>query len=197
MPRYDLVAMARRPTPASAAASSYATSYRRLSWRPNLSRETCARVIAAWADALPRINTAYERTLSELTTDSPADVRAEIDGVAEAINRLVMILAPEVRCWALSVERWHRGKRRGTLLSATGVDLEAMLGPEDVRATLETSIESNVALIKDVNQQAHQQCRGARLASTHGSRQAASPTGSPGAEWQGIYRCDRPAGFTG
>lgn len=112
MPRYDLVAMARRPTPASAAASSYATSCRRLSWRPNLSRATCARVIAAWADALPRINTAYERTLSELTTDSPADVRAEIDGVAEAINRLVMILAPEVRCWALSVERWHRGKRR-------------------------------------------------------------------------------------
>ncbi|OAH37007.1 hypothetical protein AX777_18325 [Sphingobium yanoikuyae] len=122
----------------------------------NLYRSTYARVIAAWSDALPRINAAYAQSLSELTQDSPADVRAEIDGAAEAINRLILILTPQVRDWALQVERWYRGKWRGAVLSATGVDLQTMLGPEDVRASLETTIEWNTALIKDVSAQTQQ-----------------------------------------
>ena len=122
----------------------------------NLYRATYARVIAAWFDALPRIEATYARSLSELTQDSPADVRAEIDGAAEAINRLILILTPEVRDWALRTEQWFRGKWRGAVLSATGVDLQTMIGAGDVRAPLETTIEWNVALIKDVNAQAQQ-----------------------------------------
>jgi uncharacterized protein with gpF-like domain len=122
----------------------------------NLYRATYARVIAAWSDALPRIEATYARGLSELTQDSPADVRAEIDGAAEAINRLVLLLTPQVREWALSVESWYRGKWRGAVLSATGVDLQAILGVGDMQAPLETHIEWNTALIRDVSDQARQ-----------------------------------------
>lgn len=119
----------------------------------NLYRSCYLPIITAWSDALPRIEAAYARTLAEMVQDSPADVRAEIDGAAGAIQRLLLILTPQVRDWALSVERWQRGKWRNAVLSATGVDLQAVIGPEDVRATLETVIASNVALINDVSAQ--------------------------------------------
>lgn len=79
-------------------------------------------VVDAWAAALPRIEAAYDRTISEIVTDSAADVRAEIDGAAEQVNRLLLLLTPDLRDWALRVERWHRGKWRGAVLSATAVD---------------------------------------------------------------------------
>lgn len=120
----------------------------------NLFRAAYLPAITAWLDALPRINAAYERSIPELTQDSPADVRAEIDGAAEAINRLILILTPEVRQWALSVEKFVRDRWRGAILSATGVDLSVVIGPQDARETLETVLERNVALIKDVSAQA-------------------------------------------
>lgn len=122
----------------------------------NLYRAVYWPVIQAWTAALPRIEAEYARTLSTMTQDSPADVRAEIDGAAEAINRLILILTPEVRDWALRTEQWFRGKWRGAVLSATGVDLQTMIGAGDVRATLETTIEWNASLIKDVSDQARQ-----------------------------------------
>jgi uncharacterized protein with gpF-like domain len=113
-------------------------------------------VITAWTDALPRIEAAYTRTLSEITQDSPADVRAEIDGAAAAIDRLVLLLSPGLRDWALRVEQWQRGKWRGAVLSATGVDLQTMIGAGDMRAPIETAIEWNTSLIRDVSDQARQ-----------------------------------------
>ena len=156
MPRFSLAQLARRQRNIRRSSIVLRDIAPPATMATNLFRACYLPVITAWSDALPRINADYERALAELTTDSPADVRAEIDGAAEAINRLVLILTPEVRDWALSIERWHRGKWRGAVLSATGVDLQTMLGPEDVRASLETSIEWNVALIRDVNQQAQQ-----------------------------------------
>jgi uncharacterized protein with gpF-like domain len=113
-------------------------------------------VTDTWLTALPRIEDAYARTLSEMTTDSPADVRAEIDGAAEAVNRLLLILTPELRDWALRVESRVRGAWRGAVLSATGVDLQTVIGPEDARATLETFIQWNADLVKDVSAQIKQ-----------------------------------------
>ena len=156
MPRFSLAQLARRQRNIRRSSIVLRDIAPPATMATNLFRACYLPVITAWSDALPRINATYERSLSELTTDSPADVRAEIDGAAEAINRLVLILTPEVRDWALSIERWHRGKWRGAILSATGVDLSTMLGAEDVRATLEISIDWNVALIRDVNQQAQQ-----------------------------------------
>lgn len=41
-------------------------------------------------------------------------------------------------------------------MSASGVDLSTMLGPDDMRETLEATVERNVSLVKDVGAQARQ-----------------------------------------
>lgn len=157
MPRFDLASIVRRAKPnARRKAIVLRDVAPPATMATNLYRSTYARVIAAWSDALPRINAAYAQSLSELTQDSPADVRAEIDGAAEAINRLILLLTPQVRDWAIGLERWHRQKWIGAVLSATSVDLTAIVGPEDARQTLEQVIEWNTSLIRDVTEQARQ-----------------------------------------
>lgn len=152
--RYDLPALARRAKnprrksitlrdivpPAIFASNLYARCY-----RP---------VVTLWTNALPRIMQRYEQTLSAMTTDAPADVQAAIDGTADDLLRLLIELIPELRDWIVRTEAWQRDKWRAAVLSATGVDLLTVLGPEDVRETLETVIARNTALIKDVSAQA-------------------------------------------
>lgn len=111
-------------------------------------------VVQVWERAVARILTTYERTLAAMTTDSPADVQADLDGIAAEIDRLVLELTPRLRDWVLRTERWHRGKWRGAVLAASGVDLQTMLGPEEVRETLETLLNRNVALMRDISDQA-------------------------------------------
>ncbi len=156
MPRFDLATLARRQRNIRRSRIVLRDILPPSTLATDLYRSTYARVIEAWYAGLPRIIAAYERSYSELTTDSPADVQGEINSVADAINRLLLLLTPEIRDWAFSVERWYRGKWRGAVLSATGVDLQTMLGPEDVRASLETTIEWNTSLIRDVPDQVRQ-----------------------------------------
>lgn len=111
-------------------------------------------IVTLWTNALPRIMAQYERTLSSMTTDAPVDVQAAIDGTADDFLRLLIELIPELRDWIVRTEAWQRDKWRAAVLSATGVDLLTVLGPEDVRETLETVIARNTALIRDVSSQA-------------------------------------------
>lgn len=157
MPRFDLASMTRRAKPNLrrpsivlpdiAPPSTLATNLHRAAYRP---------VIDVWTATIPAIVSQYERTLAQMVTDSPADVKAEIDGAAEQISRILLLLTPEVRRWALNVEQWHRGKWRGAVLSATGVDLQTMIGAEDVRGSLDTAIAWNTGLIRDVSDQTRQ-----------------------------------------
>lgn len=154
--RYDLTAMARRARnprrkmivlpdkrpPAMLAMDLYRSSY--------------APVITAWQAAIPAIMVQYERALSELVTDSPADVEQEIAQAEAGLSRLFMLITPRLREWAIKVETWHRGAWRGAVLSATGVDLGTMLGPADMRVTLESAIAWNASLVKDVSKQIEQ-----------------------------------------
>ena len=156
MTRYSLAQLARRQTNTRrraivlrdiAAPTTLATDLFRSSYLP---------IIQAWTAALPRIEAEYERTLSAMTQDSPADVQATIDGAADQISRLLLILTPQLRDWAIKVEGWTRRAWRGAVLSAVSVDLDTLIGPEDVRETLETTIEWNTNLIADVSGQAKQ-----------------------------------------
>ncbi|WP_281823099.1 phage minor head protein [Sphingobium sp. BS19] len=108
-------------------------------------------IIQAWTDATPRIVSSYERTLSAMVTDAPADIQAEINATAGLLERLFLLLTPDIRDWALMTERTMRRKWIGAVLSAASVDLTTLLGTEDVRASLDTHISWNVALVRDVS----------------------------------------------
>jgi SPP1 gp7 family putative phage head morphogenesis protein len=111
-------------------------------------------VIKFWQERLTRIIAAYERAL--LVTDSPRDIANEIDQGADDLERLFILLRPTLERALLQVEKWQRGKWIGAALAASGVDLSTMLGPQDVRNTLDVTIARNVDLVKDVSAQIKQ-----------------------------------------
>jgi len=111
------------------------------------------RVVAAWRERLPVIVAEYERTLSEITTDSAATTTGTIDGVDAEIQRLVLTLTPDLRRWALNVERVLTGKWVRGVLSATDVDLSTVLSPTDMAETVEASLNWNTALIRDISEE--------------------------------------------
>lgn len=120
----------------------------------NLYRAAYLRVVETWQGALPRIMAEYERSLAQMTTDSPADLDGILAQVEAELQRLYIELTPRLRDWLLQVERWQRGKWRGAALSATGVDLETLLNAGDVAETLDAFLARNVALVKDVGAEA-------------------------------------------
>lgn len=153
MPSYDLAQLARqqrKPRRKSAILREVAAP---LGYAQDLYLNCYRPIIDLWAASLPAILSAYERTLAEITTDSPADVQAEMDAAESAFQRLFLMLTPALRTWALRTETVIRGRWRGAVLSATGVDLSTMLGAGEARGTIESYLEWNTALIRDVQDQ--------------------------------------------
>jgi SPP1 gp7 family putative phage head morphogenesis protein len=62
-----------------------------------------------------------------------------------------LTLSPDLRRWALNVERVMTGKWARNVLSATGVDLSTVLSPDDMNETVEAALNWNTALIRDVS----------------------------------------------
>lgn len=138
----------------------------------DLYRACYAPIVAAVTARIDRILAAYARALSTMTHDSPEGMTAELDDMGAELDRLVLILTPRLRDWAVRTERWQRGKWRGAVLSATGVDLQTMIGAEEVRQSLEASIAWNTSLIKDVGDQARQRIASAVFAGLNQRRPA-------------------------
>lgn len=122
----------------------------------DLYRNAYKPMIDVWYDALPAINAAYARSLSEIIQDDAADVNATLDEAQAQVLRLMPFLSTRVRDWAFGVGEYVTNKWRGAILSACKVDVGTLLGPEAIRAPLGTVIEWNVALIKDVSTQTQQ-----------------------------------------
>lgn len=111
-------------------------------------------IIDIWTAAIPRIVAEYERTLGEMTQDAPADVSAVISAVESDVARLLLTIRLRLDRWATRVEGYQRGKWRSAVLSATTVDIDQLIGPNDARMTVAASIERNVGLVKSVSDQA-------------------------------------------
>jgi len=152
--RYDLRSMARRLRNSRRPQITFRDIRPPAVLATDLYRSGYFDVIAIWSAAAERVIAEYERSLSALTTDSPADLQAKLDAAETELQRLFILLTPRLRSWAFGVEGWYRGKWRGAVLAATGVDLGTMIGPEDARETLDAAIEGNVALVRDVSAQA-------------------------------------------
>jgi SPP1 gp7 family putative phage head morphogenesis protein len=110
-----------------------------------------ARVLAVWAQRIPSVIAEYERSLSELQTDSASTTGGEIDSIAAEIQRLVLLLTPDLRNWALRLESVMRGKWVRSVLSATDVDLNTILTAADVEDTVAAAVNWNTSLVRDVS----------------------------------------------
>lgn len=122
----------------------------------DLYRSAYAPVIAAWQQALPGIMAEYERSLAALTTDSAATLETQIETSATQIGAFILGVRARVEGWARVAEAWHRLRWRRTVQAATAIDLATMIGPQDVRETLDNVIARNVSLVRDVSDQTRQ-----------------------------------------
>lgn len=110
-------------------------------------------VVDEWGRGLDQIIATYERTLVELTTDSPADVGVEVGRVEAAAGAVILTVRARLERWAQRIETWQRAKWRASVLSGGGVDIGMLIGPADARMTVEAAIEANVALVRSVSDQ--------------------------------------------
>lgn len=109
------------------------------------------RAVAKWEAGIARLVAAYSAALAKLVTDSADDVGSAIDSIDAEIQRLVLLLTPDLRAWALRVESVHRGKWVANVLSAASVDLNTVLTAADVNETVDAVVNWNAALIADVS----------------------------------------------
>lgn len=155
--RYDLARMAKvhRPRvkeilirdiapPAMFATDLYAACY-----RP---------IVQGWERTIPRIMAEYTRSLpiADAITDSASDLSSLLDMLGDELSRLVLDLVPDLRDWTVRYEKWHANRWRGNVLTATGVDIQTILMATGEPISVGETIAWNVALMKDVNQQAQQ-----------------------------------------
>ena len=151
--KYDLAQMTRRAKNPRRASIKIRDIRTPTMFAGDLYRSSYKPAIDVWAEAIPAIVSEYSRTLGQ-TTDSPADIDAKMQEAERRFNLLSLTITPNIQRWALRVESWWRGKWRAGILSATNVDIGTLIGPSDVRQTLEAAINWNVALVKDISAEA-------------------------------------------
>lgn len=117
-------------------------------------RSGYAQTIEIWSAIIPEVVAEYERTLSETTTDSPTDIESKLAQAEQRFSILSLTLSPAMQRIMLRIEAWTRGRWRAAVLSATNVDIGTMIGPTDVKQTLDAAINWNVSLVKDVSAEA-------------------------------------------
>lgn len=126
--------------------------------------------------ALPGIVAAYDRGLpvnDALITDSTSEAQSQTESLGETLRRLVLAITPALNDWALGVEKWHRGKWREAVLSATGVDPQTILAASGTPTSVQEYIDWNVALIRDVSAQAQQRMNSAIFSAFQARKPAA------------------------
>lgn len=112
-------------------------------------------MVQGWRMGSAAIVESYTKTLEQiLTTDTVNETQAAMDVLGANIQRLLLLLTPDLKDWAIRTESWHRGKWARGVLSATDINLETLLGPTDVQETVEASIARNVSLVRDVSDEA-------------------------------------------
>lgn len=96
-------------------------------------------------------NAEYARSLSALITDSGDDLTNIFERMGQELASLVLLLRPAMRDWTIKLERQSRRRWSAAVLAATNVSLDTLLGPEDVAVPLETALNWNVSLVRDVS----------------------------------------------
>lgn len=117
-------------------------------------------VVRVWANgARNRILPAYRRSLAQqvadgLTRDRAGDVEVEIEAIEGEAVRSVFTFRGLFQAWADAFQRWHMRKIVDMLRYSTNVDLSTQLHAGDVAETIEDVLARNVALVRNVSDQA-------------------------------------------
>lgn len=128
-------------------------------------REELARiyltVVRVWrAGVRERILPAYKTALVEqiaadkLMRDRVGSVETEIEVVEGEAVRSVLSFRGLFRLWATRLQLWHMRRFISTLVYATKVDLTTQMHSGDVTETLDDMLARNVALVRNVSDQA-------------------------------------------
>jgi SPP1 gp7 family putative phage head morphogenesis protein len=117
------------------------------------------RVVRRWWEGsrdqlLPAYRSAIEREAARARQSGVVmddeGLAGVINALSQEVDRLVLELTPDLREWVVVVERWHRSRWAASLVPS-GVDLKTLIGPEDVRTTMETVVQQNVSLVRNVS----------------------------------------------
>lgn len=111
-------------------------------------------VVRVWAEGVKNdILPEYRKSLSEMVTDSPSDLRERIEEVGRRALSVTLAFEGLFSGWATRFSRRHLKKLISSLRYKTNVDLSTQIGPRDVAQTLEDVIQRNVALVRNVSDQ--------------------------------------------
>lgn len=118
-------------------------------------------VVRVWAQgARDRILPAYRASLEQqmysdgLTRDRAGDVEVEIEAVEGEAVRSIFTFRGLFQAWADAFQRWHMRKIVEMLRYSTNVNLETQFHASDVRETIEDVLSRNVALVRNVSDEA-------------------------------------------
>jgi SPP1 gp7 family putative phage head morphogenesis protein len=111
------------------------------------------RIPTFWAAAIDRILAQYDPPAPG-TRDSLFGLGDILEALRQEGDRLVISITPQLREWALRLERWHRARWAANVLTATGVQLDTILGAGDVAEPVEAFLQRNVALVRSVSDEA-------------------------------------------
>ncbi|WP_310533148.1 phage minor head protein [Novosphingobium sp.] len=154
--RYDLKAMVRRKGNTRRKSITFRTITPPAIYASDLFAQAYAPILKLWEQAATDLIAQYERSLREMTTDSPSQVSVILSAVENEAGRLMITLRIRLEAWAARIERWQRGRWAGAVKTATGLDISDLIGPRDMREPIAMVVERNVGLIKSVSDQARQ-----------------------------------------
>ncbi|PRD41367.1 phage head morphogenesis protein [Phyllobacterium phragmitis] len=119
------------------------------------------RVVRIWAvGAKDQIFPAYQRALAKqratdgITRDGVDDLEIEIATIDRDAVRSVLSIRGLFVAWAERLQLWHLRRFVSSLLYSSNVDLSTQLQPGDVQETIEDIVARNMALIRNVSDQA-------------------------------------------
>lgn len=112
-----------------------------------------------WQQNIERILAGYDPpplpTADALTLDTADQVQSAINSVAsEFLTVLVARITPALRRWTITAELRHRSRWSAAVKAGTGVEIDMLLSAQEVSETLEVFMARNVALVRNISDQA-------------------------------------------
>lgn len=112
-------------------------------------------VVRIWADGCrDQLMPEYRRSLSDIQMDDAFDLDAIIETINARAVQAIISFRNSFSSWANRVNLWHIRKIVDSLRYSTNVDLNTQMHAGDVRETIDDVLVRNVALIRNISDQA-------------------------------------------